>query len=155
MDDAAPDKEPGGGSSRLVQFATITSRVDAFVMRSALEHEGIFAWLGGEYHAGADPISQALGGYRLYVFEAELPQANALASELGWPDSEIVGEGQKRAVLKLLAFLGGFQFFWTIPGIIMGAVPAVVLPMIALGLLGTPVDPRGRNEFYLVAKDED
>lgn len=150
MEGALSEEGPGSRSSRLVHFATITSRVEAFVLRSALESEGIHVWMGAEHHGGTEVISHALGGYRLEIFEADLPRASALARELDWPDGEIIYEGQKQAVLKLLAVLLGYQFFWTIPAVIMGAFPASMLALILLNQLTyTPVDPRGRNDFYL------
>ena len=154
MESAVPVEEPDGGfsghSTRLVHFATITSRVEAFVMRSVLEDHGIHVWLGAEHHAGVEFISEALGGYRLEIFEADLIVASDLARELDWLDGEIIYEGQQQAVQRLLAVVFGVLIFFGIPAMIQGAMSLGVFLLAALNIpTALPVDPRGPNEFHL------
>ena len=142
-------------SSNLAHLATITSRPEALVIASALEHEGIPVWIDGLWHASVDPISVALGGYRLRVPIAEWGPASGLIEELGLPDADVVYAGQRHAVLKLLLVYIGYWYFWCIPGAIMGAFSASLLALVPLNTFtAIPVDPRGRNDFHLAPQDD-
>ncbi|MEL1251808.1 hypothetical protein [Aurantiacibacter gilvus] len=137
----------------LADLATITSRNEALVIASALEHAGVRTWIDGVHHASVDPISIALGGHRLRVFADQWEEASAIVHEMGLPDGEIVFEGQKLAVQKLLFAFVGLHVFLVIPNIIAGLLPLTSLWLLPSAALGVPVDPRGQNDWYLAQDD--
>lgn len=136
----------------LVHLATVTSRVEALLIASALEHEGIPVWTDAAQHASVDPISVALGGHRLRIPRSEWHAASALVRELGLPERDIVYRGQQRSVLRFVALYCGTQLLLGIPAFLLGLLPALWLASVPLSALGIPVDPRGRNEFHLVSE---
>ncbi len=141
-------------TGNLAHLATITSRPEALVIASALEHEGIPVWIDGLWHASVDPISVALGGFRLRVPISEWGTASKLIAELGLPDSDLACDGQRHAVMKLLLVWIGYWYFWCIPGAIMGALPASLLALVPINAFtAMPVDPRGRADWYLAQED--
>ena len=136
--------------SNRFHLATITSRPEAFVIASVLEHEGIPVFLDGVWHASVDPMSVALGGHRLYVPVQEHGKASALIREIGLQDAPIAYRGARRAIGRVLGVLMGAHVFFGVPGMIAGALPFAswLLWFFAIPL-GTPVDPRGQNDYFL------
>lgn len=139
----------------LADLATVTSRNEALVIASALEHAGVTVWIDGVHHASVDPISVALDGHRLRVFAGQWEEASAIVREMGLPEGEVVFRGQRLAMQKLLFAYIGSHFFFLVPGIIAGVqAPLVLLPML-LSVLGIPVDPRGSNDWFLAAPESE
>ncbi len=134
----------------MVVVANMVSRVDAMVARSVLENAGVIVHISGEYHTAAEPISVALGGYRLFVPYWHLAEASLALREAGMPEHDVAYEGGKLAVLRFWLAVMGAHFFLAVPAFIAGFHPLLSLGMILLQPLGIPVDPRGRAEFFLV-----
>lgn len=133
----------------IAHIATITSRAEALVIASALEHEEIPVWIDAVHHASVDPISIALGGHRLTVPSGDWERASDLIRELDLPGALPAYRGQQFAVMRLLAVYVGPHFFFGIPAFIAGLTPWPTLLALTMMPLGVPVDPRGQNDFYL------
>lgn len=70
---------PGGTVPAFVTIDAFTSPLEAHIARGLLESEGIPALLHSEHHVwSAWPLSQALGGVRLQVPEADAARARDL-----------------------------------------------------------------------------
>lgn len=142
----------GDGPTGLVLIAIVTSRAEALVIASMLEAAGVFVDVDAEHHASVNPISVALGGHRLRVPGEDLKLASGVIREVGLPDAPIAYEGGRLAVLKFISVLLGSHVFFMVPGIILGAIPALMLFQLPLSALGIATDPRGRNEYYLASE---
>lgn len=140
-------------TGNLAHLATITSRPEALVVASALEHAGIRTWIDGVHYASVDPISVALGGHRLRVFADQWQEASDILREMDLPGGELAYKGQQLSVIKVLLVYIGYWYFWLVPGVIMGALLAGLLALAPLNAFtAVPVDPRGRNDFHLAPK---
>lgn len=140
-------------TGNLAHLATITSRPEALVIASALEHAGIETFLDGMYHCSIYPYSVALGGHRLRVYADKWEEASAVVREIGLPRSQIACQGQQRAVLRILALYVGPHFFLGVPAVIAGIFPPAILVTFASLALGVPTDPRGQNDWHLAQED--
>lgn len=144
-------QEPSGN---LAHLATITSRPEALVIASALEHAGIETFLDGMYHCSIYPYSVALGGHRLRVYADQWEEASAIVREIGLPSSHIAYHGEQRAVLRIVALYVGSHFLLGVPAVIAGIFPpAILLIFASLAALGVPTDPRGQNDRHLAQED--
>lgn len=67
---------------RLVTIVTIWNRPEMLTFAAMLDAHGIPLFISGEWHASADPISFALGGFEIRVPAAFAEQAIALSTSL-------------------------------------------------------------------------
>lgn len=75
--------DDGGHSDAMVTVAIVVSRVEAAVLLSVLDAEGILAFAGGFHHASVEVNSLALGGHRIWVPEWQWAEASAILREAG------------------------------------------------------------------------
>ncbi|RJY09575.1 hypothetical protein D6201_09575 [Aurantiacibacter aquimixticola] len=101
-----------------------------------------------------DPLSVALGGHRLTIPQSDWRRASALIAEAGVAGAEVAYEGGRQAILRFLAVCYGPLIFFGIPAAIAGIVPASALALIPASAITTPVDPRGRNDYFLAPGQE-
>lgn len=146
--------DPGtAADDAMVTIGIVTSRAEALVIASMLEAGGIDVWLGGEYHASVEVNSVALGGHVLRVPLLRYDDASALIREVGLPDAELVWRGGRVAIGRLMAAWLGLQMFFGIPAAVAGLLPWAGLLFAPLNLVLLPVDPRGRNEYFLAQSE--
>jgi hypothetical protein len=137
----------------MVTIAIVVSRVEAAVLLSVLEAEGIIAVAGGYHHASVEVISLALGGHRIWVPASQWAEASAILREAGADRDWQFCEGLRRAVLRFLAVwvaLYGAAMAATVAAGLYSAWGLLGVPFAALTV---PVNPQGRGDFYL-ASDE-
>ena len=143
--------EPDHGDSMVV-IAIIVSRVEALVLVSVLEAEGILAVAGGVHHASIEVNSLALGGHRISVPACQWAEASAILRETGADRDWQFCEGLRRAVLRFLALWVGLYGATMVLAAASGAVSLWLVLAVPLSVLGVPVNPQGRGDFYLAAE---
>lgn len=132
-----------------VTLAILTSRVEALCVADMLNAEGIAVHIGGYHHAGTEVIPVALGGFRLWVPVVQHEQASDLIREAGLMSNWCFSRGLQRAVGRLLGFWLGFYVLLLGSGVAIGGAPVVTLGYIPLSVLGIPVSPQGRGDYFL------
>lgn len=133
----------------LVTISITVSRVEAVVVGSMLEGYGIPVHIGSNGHGSVEYNSLALGGYRLWVSEADWPVASDILrqSAAGAPDS--VSTGPRRAIIRFWLAALGAQAAFLLPTLVaLGTIPAQ-LALAPLSMVLVPVNPQGRADYYL------
>jgi hypothetical protein len=143
--------DPADNDDAMVIIAIVVSRVEALVVVSVLEAEGIIAVAGGVHHASVAVNSLALGGHRIWVPASQWAEASAILREAGADRDQAFSTGLQRAVLR---FLG--VWFCIYSGVaavtaLGSAIPLWVIASIPLAMV-VPVNPQGRSDFYLAAE---
>ncbi|MCR2834462.1 hypothetical protein [Parerythrobacter lacustris] len=136
----------------LALVAIVVSRVEAAVLVSMIEANGIHVHIGGFWHASVEVNSLALGGHRLYVAAGEHAAASELLREAGVEASWSFSYGARRAVLRFLALPLSIAGLTIGAGIAAGALPFWVLLQVPFAVLGVPVNPQGRPDYFLSPK---
>ena len=143
--------KPAQDQDAMVIVAALVSRVEALVVASMLEAGGVQVCVGGSAHASVSVNSLVLGGHRLWIPASQLGLASDLILEVLGNDEWSFSYGARRAVLKFAGFLTGIyalgaSFAWA-----CGAGPVWAVFLSPLGVIGMPVNPQGRGDYYLVA----
>jgi hypothetical protein len=136
----------------MVTIAIVVSRVEALVLVSVLEAEGILVVAGGVHHASVEVNSQALGGHRISVPASQWPEASAILREAGSDRDWQFSEGLRRAVLRFLALWLGIIAGSVALGVAAGVFTLWEFAYVPLSALAVPVNPQGRGDFYLSAE---
>jgi hypothetical protein len=133
----------------LVTIAIAVSRVEAVVLASMLEGYGIPVHVGAGAHGTTEYNSLALGGYRLWVTEADWPVASDILRQCAVNEPESVVTGPRRAILRFWAVLMAVQAVFVLPAFATFGTAASMLLLLPLNMLFVPVNPQGRADFYL------
>jgi hypothetical protein len=135
----------------MVVIAIVVSRVEALVLVSVLEAEGIIAVAGGVHHASVEVNSLALGGHRIAVPASQWAEASAILREAGSDRDAAFCTGLQRAVLRFLGIW--FCVYGGVAALVAlgSAFPLWVIASIPLAM-AVPVNPQGRGDFYLAAE---
>ncbi len=139
-------------SGGLVLLAALVSRVEALVASSVLEAAGIHVFVGAVHHASAEVNSLALGGHRLMVPATQHRLASGLLREVLGNNEWGFSYGLRRAVLKFLGLWAGIQIGIVTCGVMLGVIGGPILFAIPLAVLGVPVNPQGRGDYFLSAE---
>lgn len=132
----------------MIPIANIVSRPEALVVASMLEAAGIIVRINGEHHASVDPISIALGGYRLTVPDWQLEDASRILGDTFGSAGFTFSEGLQTAVIKLLlVYLSTSLAIIILTALKFGLSSPLLLGLPFLQALGTPVNPQGRSEY--------
>lgn len=132
-----------------VTIAIAVSRVEAVVMASMLEGYGIPVHIGADAQGSTEYNSLALGGYRLWVSEADWPTASDILRQSAASAPDSVCTGPRRAIFRFWAATAGACAVFALPAIAsFGSLAAGVL-FAPLGMLLVPVNPQGRADYYL------
>jgi hypothetical protein len=138
----------------MVTIAIVVSRVEALVLVSLLEAEGVLALAGGIHHASAEVNSLALGGHRIWVPAVQWSEASAILREAGATSETPFCAGLQRAVVRFLAvwlgLYGSALALTAASGVISAWTAAFGLPLAGLAV---PVNPQGRGDYYLTAEE--
>lgn len=136
----------------MIPIANIVSRSEALVIKSMLDAAGIVVVVSGEQHASVQLISLALGNYTLTVPDWQYDDACKVIGDTFANAEFSFSVGLQTAVLKLLA--AQFAMYFTV--IVLSAmklgvlsISFILIPFVQI--LGTPVNPQGRSEYYLTS----
>ena len=141
----------GEHDDAMVTVAIVVSRVEALVLVSVLEAEGILVFAGGIHHASVEVNSLALGGHRISVPASQWPAASAVLRESGASWSWEFNAGVRRAVLRFLAVWLGLYGSVAALTALASPFPLWVIGSIPFAMV-VPVNPQGRGDFYLAAE---
>lgn len=144
----------GEDSDAMVIVAALVSRVEALVVASMLEAGGVQVCVGGAAHASVEVNSLVLGGHRLWVPASQHRLASDLIFEVLGQDEWSFSYGARRAVLRAAAFWTGFTALVTLIPWAFGSGPFAAILLSPLGVIGMPVNPQGRGDYYLVATED-
>jgi hypothetical protein len=133
----------------LVIVAALVSRVEALVVASMLEAAGVQVCVGGSAHASVAVNSLALGGHRLWVPASQHEHASNLILEVLGRDEWGFSPGLQRAVFRVCGAWGGLMTAWTAALWLVGQAPVLSVLVAPLSVLGMPVNPQGRGDYYL------
>ncbi len=138
----------------MVPLAIIVSRSETLVMVSMLQAAGIIVDVGALNHASVSVNSIALGHYRLMVPDWQHDDASHIVAATFANADYCFSEGLQTAVIRLLLV----KFFADFGVILLMALTPIPLAMWHFGLpflflLGTPVPPQGRGDYFLSALD--
>lgn len=142
--------EPGH-SDAMVVIAIVVSRVEAAILVSMLEAEGILVLAGGIHHASVEVNSLALGGHRIWVPASQYELASSVLREAGADRDWQFSKGLQRAVLRFLALWIALYGSVIGLGITAGAMSAWAMLWVPLSGLAVPVNPQGRGDFFLAS----
>jgi hypothetical protein len=139
----------------LITVAITVSRVEAVVVASMLEGYGIPVHIGAGAQGSTEYNSLALGGYRLWVSEADWPVASEILRQSAAITSDDMNNRTRRALIRFLGIWMGVHLAIAapvLPSMIVSAPWALAL----LALQGIiPVNPQGRADYYLSPVAED
>jgi hypothetical protein len=139
----------------LVTIAIAVSRVEAAVVAGMLEGYGIRVHIGGYAQGTLEFNALALGGYRLWVAEADWHAASEILrqSAASAPDSFMTGP--RRAILRFWAIALAPQLALILPALMSAGTTAAAALLVPLSTLFMPVNPQGRADYFLAPSDED
>lgn len=137
----------------MVTIAIAVSRVEAVVVGAMLEGYGIPVHIGADAQGSTEYNSLALGGYRLWVSEADWPAASDILRQSAATAPESFCTGPRKALARFLA-----TWFGAHAALILALMPATGAPAVAIALLPfammiVPVNPQGRADYYLAPPD--
>lgn len=138
----------------MVPLAIIVSRSEALVVASMLQAAGIIVTVGALHHASVSLNSLALGHYRLVVPDWQHDDASGIVATTFASAEYRFSEGLQTAVIKLLLA----KFFADFGAILLAALMPGPVALWTFGLpfllvLGTPVSPQGRSDYFLSERD--
>ena len=143
--------EPDQDQDAMVIVAALASRVEALVVASMLEAGGVQVCVGGRAHASVAVNSLVLGGHRLWIPASQHQLASDLILEVLGNDEWSFSYGARRAVLKFAGLLTGIYALGAAIAWAFGAGPLWAVFLSPLGVIGMPVNPQGRGDYYLLA----
>lgn len=138
----------------MVPLAIIVSRSEALIVASMLQAAGIIVTVGALQHASVSLNSLALGHYRLEVPNWQHDDASRIVA-ITFTDTEYrFSPGLQTAVIKLLLV----KFFADFGAVLLAALLPGPVALWSFGLpflllVGTPVSPQGRSDYFLSDKD--
>jgi len=133
----------------MVVVAALVSRVEALVVASMLEAGGVQVCVGASAHTSVEVNSLVLGGHRLWVPASQHKHASNLILEVLGEDEWGFSRGLQRALFRVCGAWGGLMTAWAAGLWILGQVPVLGVLMAPLCVLGMPVNPQGRGDYYL------
>ena len=143
MFDGVSDREYRPGTMMLL--AIFVSRFEAIEIASMLRGYGIYVSIDGEAHASAEYVSLALGGHRLRVFAEDHATASEILGQSGVVERDVYRRTPRPILLWFLGLWAGLPVLF---GLLAGA-PIYGLLFVLNVITGTPVDPKGRPDYFL------
>lgn len=134
----------------MVPLAIIVSRSEALVVASMLQAAGIIVTVGALHHASVSLNSVALGHYRLEVPNWQHDDASRIVAITFAYTEYRFSAGLQTAVIKLLLL----KFFADFGAVLLAALMPGPVALWTFGLplllvVGTPVSPQGRSDYFL------
>lgn len=138
-----------------VAIGIAVSRVEVVVVGSMLEGYGIPVHIGADAHGSTEYNSLALGGYRLWVSEADWPVASDILRQSAASAADTICTGPRQALVRFwLAALGALAAFAMPAVAALGTIPVPLL-LAPLSMFFVPVNPQGRTDYYLAPAVEE
>lgn len=138
----------------LVTIAITVSRVEAVVVASMLEGYGIPVHIGAGAQGSTEYNSLALGGYRLWVSEADWPAASDILRQSAARAPDTIVNGPRRAIFRFWAAVLGLHAAFILPPLAAVGSVAAGLLLAPLSMLIVPVNPQGRADYFLAPEPE-
>lgn len=135
----------------LVTIAIAVSRVEAVVVAGMLRGYGIPVHIGADAQGSTEYNSLALGGYRLWVSEADWPAASDILRQSAASGPDRVCTGPRRAIFRFWAATAGACGVFALPVITSFGSLAAGMLLSPFLMLVVPVNPQGRADYYLAA----
>lgn len=132
-----------------VTIAIAVSRVEAVVVAGMLEGYGIPVHIGADAQGSTEYNSLALGGYRLWVSEADWPAASDILRQSAAIAPDTVVTGPRRALFRLWGASVGVCAALVVPALVSFGSAAFGMLLAPLAFLIVPVNPQGRADYYL------
>lgn len=133
----------------LVTIAIAVSRVEAVVLAGMLEGYGIRVHIGADAHGSTEYNALALGGYRLWIAEADWAAASNILRQSAAGATDTISTGPRRAIFRFWAAVLAAQAVFVLPALAVLGMLAIELLLVPLALLVVPVNPQGRTDYYL------
>lgn len=133
----------------LVTIAIAVSRVEAVVVAAMLEGYGIPVHIGANAQGSTEYNSLALGGYRLWVAEADWLAASDILRQSACAAPDSLSTGPRRAIFRFWAAVVAVQAMVVLPALAVFGTLAIELALLPLSMLIVPVNPQGRADYYL------
>ena len=133
----------------MITLAALVSRVEAIVVASMLEANGVPVFVGGAGHASVAVNSLTLGGHRLWIPASHHRIASELLLEVLGDDEWSFSYGLRRSVVRFIGTIAAIYLSFAAFLFSQGLVPLVAIAMAPLTVLGVPVNPQGRGDYYL------
>lgn len=143
-----------GVGHEAVTVAILTSRVEALCVADMLNAEGIAVHIGGYHHATTEVIPVALGGFRLWVPAVQHAQASDLIRETGLMSNWSISKGLQKAAGRFVGFWLGVYLLLFGWGVALAGAPTFMLGYVPLSVLGIPVSPQGRGDYFLAPQGD-
>lgn len=116
-----------------------------------LEGFGIPVHIGADAQGSTEYNSLALGGYRLWVSEADWPAASDILRQSAASAPDSVVTGPRRAIFRFWAATAGASAVFVLPALATFGSLAAGMLLAPLSMLLVPVNPQGRADYYLAA----
>jgi hypothetical protein len=139
----------------LVTIAIAVSRVEAVVLAGMLEGYGIPVHIGADAQGSTEYNALALGGYRLWVAEADWSAASDILRQSAARAPDTICIGPRRAIFRFWAAVLAVQAMFVLPALAAFGTLAIELVFAPLALLVVPVNPQGRTDYYLALPAEE
>ena len=131
------------------------SRVEAVVVGAMLEGYGIRVHIGADAQGSTEYNSLALGGYRLWMSEADWPVASDILRQSAASAPDTVCTGPRRALVRFWLVALAAQAAFLLPAVVaLGTIPVAVV-LAPLSMFFVPVNPQGRTDYYLAPPSEE
>lgn len=136
----------------MVPIAHILGRGEALTVAAMLDAAGIIVHVGGEYHTSVSANIIAIGGFRLTVPAWQHGDAAAVVAEMLAAPEPPPSYQPRRAVGRLVAAMTGSVMLFVSPYALAFGIKAILPVLLApIFMLGIPVNPQGRADYYLAA----
>lgn len=114
-----------------------------------LEGYGIPVHIGANAQGSTEYNSLALGGYRLWVAEADWLAASDILRQSACAAPDSLSTGPRRAIFRFWAAVVAVQAMVVLPALAVFGTLAIELALLPLSMLIVPVNPQGRADYYL------
>lgn len=136
----------------MVPIAHILGRGEALTVAAMLDAAGIIVHVGSEYYASVAPNIIAVGGFRLTVPVWQHDDASVVIAEMLAAPEPPPSYHPRRAVGRLVAAMTGSVMLFVSPYALAFGIKAILPVLLTpIFMLGIPVNPQGRADYYLAA----
>ena len=140
----------------MVPIARILGRGEALTVTAMLDAAGIIVHLGGEYYTSVTPNIIAIGGFRLTVPAWQHGDASTVIAEMLAAPEPLPSAQPRRAVGRLVAAMMGSVTLFVSPYALAFGIKAMLPVLLTpIFMLGIPVNPQGRGDYYLATVPSD
>ena len=140
----------GMSNDAMVPIAILLGRGEALSVAAMLDAAGIIVHVGGEYYASVSPDIFAIGGFRLTVPAWQHGDASAVIAAMLAEPGPPPSTQPRRAVGRLvMAMMGSVLLFVSPYALAFGIKAMIPVLLTPTFMLGIPVNPPGRGDYFL------